>query len=160
MIFFKRTQITMYPWFSLDVPLSSPLPESNASFCVSSTGTCLLFKDHLLLCPFPFLFCPPPLSQDHPAAVLWDLQTVPQLLNRLSKLWTPQAWKKLYTHDNVFHCSKHHISGQHYHYIHKVVIANIVCILTNNGLLKTLGDQEIRDIMCGPLLYRLFIDSH
>lgn len=118
--------------------------------CLTYRGSVCFLKKFSSLCPFPFLFCSPPLSQDHPAAVLWDLQTVTPL-NRLSKLRTPQAWKKLYTHDNVFHRSKQQTSD---HYIHKVVLANI-CILTNNGLPKTLVDQEIRDIMCGPLLYRL-----
>lgn len=100
-------------------------------------GKCSL-KTFSSLCPFPFLFCLPPLSQDHPAAVLWDIQTVLLLLNRLSKLRTPQAWKKLYTHDNVFYRSKQKTSGQ---YRHDVVLANIICILTNNWLPKTLGDQ-------------------
>lgn len=113
-------------------------------------GKCLLFKEILLFVSIPISVLSSSSLTGPPHSSFVRSPNSPPL-NRLSKLRTPQAWKKLYTHDNVFHRSKQQTSG---HYIHKVVLANIMCILTNNGLPKRLVDQEIRDILCGPLLYR------
>lgn len=141
--------VTLYPRSSLDLSLQLLL----VIFLL-----CVTYRRNVCSLKTLSSLCPPPLSKDHPVAVLWDLQTVPLYLNTLSKLTTPQAWKKLCAHDNV---CEHQSSGQRHHYTLQVVLANTQCIRTNNEIAFDLKHCKVRksDIMCG-LLYRAGLLYH